>query len=200
MAAPPGIVAAVTLSTNRWRLGMLTLIAVLAVIAGVLLLGNGGDPEPAAEATPLSLPPLPNVSGGDDVAPDFSVDLFNGDRFVLSAHLRDDGRPLLLNLWASWCFPCLQEMPDLEEASRRHPEILIVGVAVDDDPNAAEAFAAEIGITYPIGADEADRVSRAYPAPGLPATYLISGDGRIVDVVYGLLTPEHIESLIAALT
>jgi thiol-disulfide isomerase/thioredoxin len=179
---------------------MLTLIAVLTVTAGVLLLRDGNDPEPTAEASPLSLPPLTDTSIPDDQAPDFSVDLFDGDRFVLSAHLRDDGRPVLLNLWASWCFPCLEEMPDLEEASARHPEVVIVGVAVDDDPVAAEEFAAEIGISYPIGADEADGVSRGYPAPGLPATFLISGEGEIVDVVYGLLTPEHIESLIASLT
>jgi thiol-disulfide isomerase/thioredoxin len=179
---------------------MLTLIAVAAVVGGVLLL-RGGDPdaEAGAEAPPLSLPPLPNTSIPDDTAADFSVDLFDGSRFVLSAHLRDDGRPVLLNLWASWCFPCREEMPDLEEASRNHPEVLIVGVAVDDDPIAAEEFATEIGITYPIGADEADRVSRSYPAVGLPATFLISSDGKILDVIYGLMTSDQIESVIARL-
>lgn len=180
---------------------MLTLIAVGAVAVGVLVLGNGDtEPPTTTEAAPLSLPPLPNTSIPDNSAADFSVELFDGGRFSLSTHLRDDGRPVLLNLWASWCYPCLQEMPDLEAASRLHPEVVIVGVAVDDDPVAAEAFAVEIGITYPIGADEADRVSRSYPALGLPATFLISSEGIIVDVIYGQLSPAQIEAAIAALT
>ena len=74
-------------------------------------------------------------------APDFTVELFDGTRFRLSDHLGDDGRPVVLNLWASWCLPCRAEMPELDEAARAHPEVLFLGVAVDDTRRAAEAFA-----------------------------------------------------------
>lgn len=179
-----------------WRPGLLTLLAAAVVVGGVLLLGGGDSSEPVTTEPSMSLPPLPASARGEEAAPDFAVDLFDGSRFVLGRHLRDDGRPILLNLWASWCFPCREEMPDLDDAALRHPEVLILGIAVDDDPDTAAAFAGEIAVTYPLGADRDGQVSRRYPAPGLPATYIIGSDGLIREVVFGRLSGEEIERLI----
>ena len=182
-----------------WRLGLLTLLALLLIAGGVLVFG-GGSGEPAASTddpgAAISIPPLPAAARGPDAAPDFSRELFDGTDFSLAAHLRDDGRPIILNLWASWCPPCRDEMPDLEAAFVEHPEVLILGVAVDDDPVAAEDFVREIEITYPTGYDERGRVSRGYPTTGLPATFVISGDGELVRTVFGRLTEDDIEDLV----
>ena len=177
---------------------MLMLVAAAFIAAGFLVLG-GGDPapdpasSPSDPASPAGEPP----AGTREAAPDFALDLFDGSRFSLSGHLSGDGRPVILNLWASWCAPCRAEMPHLDEAAAARPDVLIIGVAVDDDPQAARAFGEEIGVTYPTGFDEGDRVGRRYPAPGLPATYVISADGYLLRTVFGRLTPDDIDDLVA---
>jgi len=130
-------------------------------------------------------------------APDFAVPTAGGGTFRLSTHLAEDSRPVFLNLRASWCFPCRQEMPAIDAAARRHPEVLFLGVAVQDARGDAEAFVEEIGIEYPIGFDEDGTVNRAYSPLGLPATYLIDGDGTVVARIFGGLTGEEIDARLA---
>lgn len=174
-------------SPRRWPLGALALLVVVVVAAGVLLLG--GD-TPDDTGTSLDTP-IGNA------APDFSVTLLDGTEFRLSRHLADDGRPVILNLWASWCSPCRAEMPAIDAAARTHTDVFFLGVAVDDDPVAAEQFAREIGVTYPLAIDESERVGRRYPTPGLPATFLIGSDGSILRTVYGQIHEAQIADLIA---
>jgi thiol-disulfide isomerase/thioredoxin len=185
--------------SRTWRVGLLALLAIGAVVGGVFLFGGFGDSSAAADASrtqTMTIPPLPSSTSREDAAPDFSVELFDGGRFVLSTHLRDDGRPVILNLWASWCPPCRAEMPDFSNASIAHPDVLILGVAVDDDPLAAAAFVKEFGIAYPTGFDETGAVGRTYRTPGLPATYVISADGDLITNMFGMLTSQDIEALI----
>jgi len=89
-------------------------------------------------------------------------------------------------------------MPGFDFASKIHTDVLFLGVAVEDDPGAAADFAAEIDVSYPLAIDEADRVGRRYPSPGLPATYFISAEGRIVRTVFGQVDEEQIAELIAS--
>ena len=130
-------------------------------------------------------------------APDLRVTLFDGSTFDLGEHLSRDGRPVLLNLWASWCPPCREEMPYLDDAARRHPEVLFLGVAVQDDAVAASEAAHDLGLAYPLGADLDGSVDAAFPSPGLPATFLIGSDGTLIGAVYGGLEPQDIEDLVA---
>jgi thiol-disulfide isomerase/thioredoxin len=176
------------------------MLAIVLIGGGVLLFGGDGTPSTTtvAEAgSSITIPPLPAAARGEGAAPDFSLELFDGTRFSLASHLADDGRPVILNLWASWCPPCRDEMPDFEAAALANPNVLIIGVAVDDDPIAAEEFVNEITITYPTGYDESGRVSRSYPTSGLPATFVISADGMLVRSAFGRLTAENIDELIA---
>jgi thiol-disulfide isomerase/thioredoxin len=126
----------------------------------------------------------------------FRVTLFDGSTFDLMEHLSRDGRPVVLNLWASWCPPCREEMPYFEAASRRHPEVLFLGVAVRDEAGAAQAAAADLGVTYPAGFDADGTVDAAFPSPGLPATFLIDADGALLGALYGALGPADIEELV----
>ena len=178
---------------RRWPLGALTLIVVAAIVGGLLLFGDNAGSESSAElAGALGLP-----TQNGEAAPDFSLTLLDGTDFRLTDHLTNDGRPVILNLWASWCGPCRAEMPAFDVASQLHTDVFFLGVAVEDDPIAAEEFAAEIGVTYALAIDEADRVGRRYPSPGLPATYFISTDGLIVRTVFGQIDENQIDQLIA---
>lgn len=180
---------------RRWPLGALSLVVIAVVVGGLLLFG-GNDGDSAVDVPDLGETlGLPSRNG--DFAADFSLTLLDGTPFRLTEHLTGDGRPVLLNLWASWCGPCRAEMPALDAASQSHSDVLFLGVAVEDDPDAARGFAAEIGVSYPLAIDESDRVSRRYPSPGLPATYLIGVDGVILRTVFGQLAEDQIDDLIS---
>ncbi len=189
---PPPTVA----SVRHRRALLLTAVALLAgtVTVGVALAGRGDGP--ADSSGPISVAEAPGT--GDELAPDFVVPTLGGGTFTLSQHLADDGRPVLLNLWASWCPPCRAEMPAIDAAAARHPEVLFVGVAVSDSADDAAAFADDLGISYLVGFDENGEVGPAFHAPGLPATFLISPEGHIVKRILGEMTEDSIDADLAA--
>lgn len=150
------------------------MIAVLAVAVAATACSSASDASPAA-------------GGTTEIAPIFAVETTDGT-FSLSEHLADDGRPVFLNLWASWCFPCREEMPEIDRAAAAHPEIAFVGVAVQDRREDAEAFVDEVGVTYVLGFDDDGSVDAAYAPLGLPASYLISADGAILERILGKVT------------
>lgn len=154
----------------------LAVVAVGLVIAWALGAGSGGPAE------------------AGERAPDFTVDLLDEGSFSLTDHLEADGRPLLLNLWASWCPPCREEMPDISAFAAGHPEIAVLGVAVEDRLEDARAFATEIDADYPLAIAD-DGFEESYPNFGLPVTYLLDEDGEITQVYNGVLTGEILESL-----
>jgi len=131
-------------------------------------------------------------------APDFTVELLDGGSFSLSDHVTDDGRPLIINLWASWCVPCREEMPDLSVFAEQNPDIAVVGVAVEDQVEDARAFGAEIGPVYALAFGD-DVFEEAYPNFGLPVTYFLDADGGVIDVFNGILTPERLDELTAGI-
>ena len=135
--------------------------------------------------------------GALDIAPDFSVPTLDGAGFSLSRHQAEVGKPVLLNLWASWCLPCRAEMPAIDAAAVRYPDVEFVGVAVQDDLVAAEEFAIEIGVQYTIGFDERDEVNALYPTFGLPVSYLIDTNGTILQTLFGEINQNKIDALIA---
>lgn len=127
-------------------------------------------------------------------APDFTVDLLDGGVFRLTDHVAEDGRPLIINLWASWCVPCREEMPDLSEFAEANPDTAIVGVAVEDNLDDATAFGADIDPAYPLAFGNAE-FDEAYPNFGLPVTYFLDEAGVVTTVHNGILTSETIEEL-----
>ena len=176
---------------------MLSVIAIVAIVGGVVLFSQRADDTTTGSNGVLSVPDLP-IPVRDDPAPNFAVDLIGGGKFVLDDHLAGDGRPVFLNLWASWCLPCRAEMPAIDAASQTHVGVKFLGIAVKDDPRAAEDFALEIGVSYRLAIDETERISELYPTFGLPATFLISSEGRIVAVVQGEVIEAQIDGLIAS--
>jgi thiol-disulfide isomerase/thioredoxin len=147
-----------------------------------------------AQDTQASPGDLSNVGGVGtaELAPQFTVPTYSGGEFSLSEHFAQDGRPVFLNLWASWCFPCREEMPDIDAASKRFPEIMFIGVAIQDTRSESEKFLEEVQVSYTIGFDEDDSVDRSYIPIGLPASYIISPDGVILERIFGKLTEEQL--------
>ncbi len=165
------------------RAGMLTMAVVAIVTTALVATSRGESPaEPGAAGPPL----------------DFSFALFDGGTFSLAEHFATDGRPVVLNFWASWCPPCLREMPDFDTVARSHPEVLFVGVAVDDTEPRARRFAEEIGVSYLLGFDPTGRAHETLPFVALPTTWIIDGRGRIVHKTQGALSADALESLLEA--
>lgn len=179
------------------------MVALAALVVWDATQTGGSAPGTASPSTLASLEDMAVLSedtpGASDPAPDFVVSTFDGASFALGDHLAEDGRPVVLNLWASWCFPCRAEMPAIDAFATANPDVLVIGVAVQDDPVAAKAFADEIGVGYPLAVDERDEVNRDYQPLGLPATFLISPEGDIVDRVFGGVTEESLTESIAPL-
>ncbi|MDT0275584.1 TlpA family protein disulfide reductase [Blastococcus goldschmidtiae] len=110
------------------------------------------------------------------------------------------GRPTLVNLWATWCLPCREEMPLLQEACARHgQDVRFLGIDTQDDPEAAAAFLSDLGIGYPHAVDADAELLRELGVRGLPVTLAIDEQGRVVDRRVGQLTPEELQELIDTL-
>ena len=113
-------------------------------------------------------------------APDFSLGLFDGSNFSLSDTLAS-GRPVVVNFWASWCGPCADEAPVLQDAARRYGDrVAFIGVNVQDVDADAQAFIRKYGVSYPNGSGDAGPISIKYGMRGVPETYFIAPDGRLI--------------------
>jgi peroxiredoxin len=120
-------------------------------------------------------------------APDIDVvDLATGD----TVDLRDQykGKVTLLNIWATWCVPCRQEMPSMQKTyARLKPEgFAIAAVSIDEGgPDDVLAFAREFGLTFDILHDRSGRISTLYQTTGVPESFLLDKDGVIIKRVIG---------------
>ena len=170
---------------SRRMLHLIALLIVAAPLAWWLI---------ASEISTDTAERLAAEPGGP--APDFTLTLFDGTDFTLSRHLSGDGRPVVMNFWASWCVPCREEMPTFDEVSRRRPDVLVLGVAVRDTEHEARAFASEVGVGYPLGIDTDGEIVELYPILGLPTTWFISANGRIATIRAGQLDQDELERLI----
>jgi thiol-disulfide isomerase/thioredoxin len=123
------------------------------------------------------------------------VPLLDGGTFTLSNQLAADNRPIVLNLWASWCIPCRTETPDISAFAVANPDVKVIGVAVEDTESAARAFAVEFDPSYDLAlADEA--FEAAYPRLWLPVTYIIGANGVIQEVFNGIVDQEILGDMI----
>ena len=153
--------------------GTAVIVASAATIAGCGASTIGGVPEVVPQADrPAAIPvSVPRLSGAGDL----SVG-------------RPSARPTVVNLWASWCGPCKEEMPAVQRFARSTPGVRVVGVAIDDAPDAARQFAREVGVTFPLGVDQDDRVGDAYGVTGLPTTLFLDRQGRLAATWAGPVT------------
>ena len=171
---------------SRWVWVGATLAVVAALAVGGLTVGQrstepgaASRPEPT-EARPIDLPAL------------------TGDGRVSLHALR--GRPVVVNLFASWCAPCRKELPAFREVSEALDDrVAFLGINHQDNREAGQDMLAEFGIRYPAGYDPDGRVAVDYGLLGMPSTLFIGADGRLLDVHTGELTRQQLEDTISRL-
>jgi peroxiredoxin len=132
-------------------------------------------------------------------APAFSIQtLGDAQPFTIEA-LR--GNTVLINFWASWCTPCIEETPALVAAFNEidDPGVRFIGIGVQDSADKLTAFAAEYKLSYPIAQDTDGRIADAYGVVGLPMTVLVDREGIIRKVWPGAVTRDQVLKEIRAL-
>jgi thiol-disulfide isomerase/thioredoxin len=117
-------------------------------------------------------------------APDFTLASRAGGRVGL-AQLR--GQVVMINFWASWCGPCRQEMPLLDQMYRKYKPLgfTLVGVNVEPDPADAEGYLRKTPVTYPILLDKENKVSALYNVSAMPSSVIVDRKGRVRYVHHG---------------
>jgi cytochrome c biogenesis protein CcmG/thiol:disulfide interchange protein DsbE len=161
---------------------------VVAVLAGIVALFAWALSREQTLASPLIGKP----------APAFSMPLYAADSTISLAGLR--GTPVVLNFWASWCLSCRDEARVLEAGWQRHgPGVAFVGIAVNDEADAAKAFIRRYGKTYLLGADVDGSAAVDYGLYGVPETFFIGRDGTILGRHIGPLSTEELDQRIAEL-
>ena len=162
----------------------------MGALATLSLIGCGGeDPAPVGSAGAL--------------APAYAAPTLEGDTLALEA-LR--GEAVLVNVWATWCPPCREEMPGLVELHERFREdgFRVVAASIDTRRAARDvrAFVEKHGITFPVLLDPEQRVTRAFRTLGVPESILLDREGRVVRRWVGEIDPlsaEIVESVREAL-
>jgi len=132
------------------------------------------------------------------LAPNFNLTAMDGSEKTLGA-MR--GTALLVNFWATWCVPCRNEMPAIQQAydARRGLAFVVWGVNVGETRDQIESYARELGLSFPLLLDGDTRVSHQYHVFGLPTSVFINRNGVIQEVIIGEMSKETLESNLARL-
>ncbi len=163
---------------QRW-LGAGVAVVVVGV-AALLILANGDE------------------DGGDAVGPDPALGVqyvnFDGSTGTLDRYL---GEPLVVNFFASWCTPCLAELPEFEAVAQNVAgQVTFVGLNLSDPPEAGLAVIEQTGITYDVARDPDGSLFTAFEALGMPTTVFIDADGKVARAWSGQLSGPALTDLI----
>jgi thiol-disulfide isomerase/thioredoxin len=128
-----------------------------------------------------------------ELAPDFRL-IFTDGR---SLTLRDlQGRPVMLNFWATWCGPCRLEMPEIVQQSEAHGDLVVLAINVQEELEPIQAFTEDFHMSMPVVRDEAGGLRKLYQIRGMPTSVFINREGKIVKTWAGLLTPGLLAELL----
>ncbi len=169
-------------TARRWSRGRVAGVAISGVLAlgliTLLAVGLARDPDSLKIEHTID-------QGQRAAAPDFTLPIFanGGDLGSAGTPLtlsKLRGRPVVLNIWASWCAPCRDEAPIIEDLQRRYGSrgVVVLGVNSEDDPGDARAFLAEYKATFPVVRTGDNGVRNRYGTEQMPETFVIDPDGN----------------------
>ncbi|MDQ6663457.1 MAG: TlpA family protein disulfide reductase [Acidobacteriota bacterium] len=123
-----------------------------------------------------------NIVNVGDSAPNFSIAADNG-RTVSNSDF--GGKVLVLNFWATWCPPCIQELPSLDAFNRKFAGqgVVVLGISVDKDSKAYRNFLKRAGISFLTARDPEQNVNRKYGTVQFPETYIIDRNGKVLEKI-----------------
>jgi cytochrome c biogenesis protein CcmG/thiol:disulfide interchange protein DsbE len=154
-------------------------VGLVALLLGLLvwkLVSNqGGDLARAANR------------GDRPAAPNFTLERLDRAGTLKLSDLH--GKAVAVNFWASWCAPCKQEVPYLEQAwsQNRAKGLVVLGVDANDFRSDARGFMSKFGITYPVVYDGPGKTLGPWGIKGFPETYVVNREGRVVDAFVGAI-------------
>jgi thiol-disulfide isomerase/thioredoxin len=160
-----------------------------------------------AEAAPVAATPpvVPEVTADEAVSsghataevPMLRVETVEGSIYELAAHR---GKWVVVNFWATWCAPCLKEMPELSALDKRREDLEVVGLAYEEiEPQAMRDFLKTRPVVYPVAILDVYNPPKDFATPrGLPMTYLIAPDGKVAKQFLGPVTAKEIEAVAAS--
>jgi cytochrome c biogenesis protein CcmG/thiol:disulfide interchange protein DsbE len=174
---------------GRTRAALLLPLIVFLALAALFFFRLGGDPQRIPSALighPIpatNLPPIVGLTRNGKAVPGLSDSAFAGN-------------VTLVNVWASWCVPCHDEVPFLEQLGE-DPRIRLVGINYKDDPENARRFIGRYGNPFAaIGGDASGRAAIDWGVYGVPETFIVGRDGRIAYKLVGPITAANFETML----
>lgn len=157
---------------------------------------EGSTATPAASTPPAPATPAPVKPAAIGEVPALRVTTLDGNTFDLATQR---GKWVVINYWATWCGPCIKEMPELSALDAMREHIQVIGLAYEDiHADELRAFLARRPVVYPIAIIDTANPPPSLQAPrGLPLTFLIAPDGKLAREFVGPVTAKLIEDAIA---
>lgn len=128
------------------------------------------------------------------LAPDFELKTLSGQ----SVHLKDlRGHPVLINFWATWCTPCIQEMPMIETRYQKYsPDLVVLGVNYGEPESDVRSFVKTSGVTFDILLDNGQKIQELYRVRGYPTTFVVDSSGRVRAVQLGVMSESQLDGFL----
>ena len=182
---------------REWMKLLLMCMMATVLVIGMSACGSSGSEdetaaqtEEAAESEAAEDAETEAEAGSEDAAaeaekaPDFEAELADGTTLTLS---EEEGKVILLNFWATWCNPCVEEMPALQHLYDDYnaSEVQILAIDCAETKGEVDGFISDNGYTFPFAYDENGAIGELYPTNGIPYTVIIDQKGNIAETFIG---------------
>lgn len=173
-------------------------LAIAGLVAGLLIGVGEKKDDPNIVTLDNDVASVPSLGEGEDTvgrpAPTSDYTTFDGEEASVADYA---GTPMVVNFFASWCVPCVREMPAFEQVHQDlGDQVAFVGVNVQDSETEGQAIVDDTGITYDVGRDPDGSLLASFGGVAMPTTVLVDADGTIVRVLSGATTAEELRAAI----
>lgn len=178
-----------------WRSSMLLGLTAVVVLAACTAGDDATNADAGADDGDVA-----SEAGADadaDAGPAVSDRPFETFEGASTSLLEFAGEPLVVNFWASWCPPCIAEMPEFERVHvDRRDEVRFIGLNTQDNLTQAEALVEQTGVTYDLGLDPEGALFNDFEVIAMPSTYFVNAAGAVVHRHAGILSEQQLQDLI----